>query len=557
MPRQSPILSAVLAFAAGVLTARGFAPQDWWPLAVIGSAMLVALVDVTHTWRGAALVGWAWGFGMFVTSLGWIATAFTFQSNMPAAMGWVAVVGLSAFLALYPALAGWLARMVRAGGVPRLLVLTGAFMVTEWVRGHFLSGFAWNPLGAAWLEAPGVAQLARYVGPQGLTGVMLLAGGALWLIVRPRATVTGRVGGAGLALLVVLLGAVGSGQVRDVYFPDNPTLVIVQPNIGQDEKYEEGANDRHLEAYLALTRQGLAAVDASPAATGPASAAEPANGQAFGAVEPQAAADSTFSDTLAGATDGLRPNIVLWSESSVFGLVEEEPALRAHLASVLGPNDLLVFGGVAATRDPRGELLGVTNSLFVLDSRGRLLGRYDKAHLTPLGEYLPMRPLMERLGLSRLAPGSLDFTPGPGPRTLTVPGMPPLGAMICYEIIFGSAVTEKGNRPAWIANISNDAWFGPSGPPQHLAQARLRAIEEGLPIARATPTGESAVIDPFGTIRALQPLGTAGVLRFTLPPPLPPTPYALAGDWLPLAMALFLALAGAVIGGRLAPKPRR
>jgi apolipoprotein N-acyltransferase len=262
-----------------------------------------------------------------------------------------------------------------------------------------------------------------------------------------------------------------------------------------------------------------------------------------------------LSDTLGETTVPKRPNIVLWSESAVFGLPEEDPRLRARLASALGPRDHLVFGGVAATRDAEGRLLTLTNSLFVLDSFGRIRARYDKAHLTPLGEYLPARPLMTRLGLARLAPGDLDFAPGPGPRTLTVPGVPPMGAMICYEIIFGGRVTEPGQRPAWIANISNDAWFGPSGPPQHLAQARLRAIEEALPIARATPTGLSAVIGPRGSLLAQQPLGTSGVLRYTLPPPLPATPYSKHGDLLPLIMALLLGAVGAILG-RAAPRPR-
>jgi apolipoprotein N-acyltransferase len=388
---------------------------------------------------------------------------------------------------------------------------------------------------------------------------MLLSGGALWIALRPRASLRGRLGGGGLALFMVVATVFGAAQRQEVYFPDNPTLIIVQPNIGQDEKYVSGANDRHLEAYLTLTRESLA-VDAAQE-TIIAGSGEDVN-QPFTSVDPladvaerqKAGADRTLSDTLDETTVPTRPNIVLWSESAVFGLPEEDPRLRARLASVLGPRDHLVFGGVAATRDAEGNLLTLTNSLFVLDSRGRLRARYDKAHLTPLGEYLPARPFMERLGLARLAPGDLDFAPGPGPRTLVVPGIPPMGAMICYEIIFGGRVSEAGQRPAWIANISNDAWFGPSGPPQHLAQARLRAIEEALPIARATPTGVSAVIGPRGGLLAQQPLGTSGALRYTLPPPLPATPYARHGDLLPLIMALLLGAIGVLLG-RATPRP--
>lgn len=557
MPRPSVML--FLAFAGGVIAARGFAPTDWWPLALLGTAMLVGVVDGAGTRRQALACGWLWGFGLFVTSLDWIATAFTFQSNMPAAMGWVAVVGLSAFLALYPMAAAGLARLA-APGVARLLAFTGAFMFTEWLRGILLSGFSWNPLGIAWLEAPGVAQLAQYAGAQGLTGLMLLAAGGLWLLAGPAASLGARAAGGGLLLAVAGLAVFGSSRIQDIYFPDNPMLVIVQPNIGQDEKYEEGANARHLQAYLQLTRNALSETN-SRSRLGPAGS----DAQPFTGVDPladleqrtTASADRSLSDTLADAEVLRRPAIVIWSESAVFGLPEEDPALRRRLASVLGPQDMLVFGGVAADRDALGGLTAVTNSLFVLNAAGQLRARYDKAHLTPLGEYVPARSLMERLGLARLAPGDLDFTPGPGPRTLAVPGLPPMGAMICYEIIFGGRVTEYGRRPAWIANISNDAWFGPSGPPQHLAQARLRAIEEGLPIARATPTGISAVIGPRGRLFATQPLGTSGVIKVTLPPPLPATPYARNGDLIPLSLAVLLMLGGLWRGRSLAPRPRR
>jgi len=547
MPRLSPPVAVLLALAAGALAARGFAPTSWWPLTILGSALLVALLDLAATRRLALALGWCWGFAMFATSLGWIATAFTFQAKMPAAMGWVAVIGLSAFLALYPMLAAGLARLVPTAGLPRLLAFTGTFMLTEWLRGILLSGFSWNPLGIAWLEAPGMGQLAQFIGAQGLSGLMLLSGGALWFMLQPVAAPVARAMGGLLALLLGGLALFGQAQLKDLYFPDNPALVIVQPNVGQDEKYVEGANESHLETYLALTSQALSdnGLESSLSATS-------RNAQPFTSVDPLAnvnerviaGQDRLLSETVNQGMVTTRPTIVIWSESAVFGLPEEDPALRRRLAAALGPNDVLIFGGVAASRDDIGNLTAVTNSLFVLDARARLLARYDKAHLTPLGEYVPARALMERLGLARLAPGDLDFSPGPGPRTLVVPGIPPMGAMICYEIIFGGRVTEYGRRPAWIANISNDAWFGPTGPPQHLAQARLRAIEEGLPIARATPTGESAVIGPGGRIIALQRLGTRGVLKATLPPPLPATPYARNGDAIPMGLALALALAG-------------
>ncbi len=556
-----------LALAAGVATALGFAPTDYWLLAVVGAAGLAALVDTATSRRHAAAVGWAWGFAMFATSLTWIATAFTFQSAMPAAMGWVAVILLSAFLALYPMVAALAAHAIPRPGLARLLVLAGAFMLTEWLRGVLLSGFSWNPLGAAWLAAPGVPQLARLFGAQGLSGLMVLAGGAIWLMLGPQRTLTQRGVGAAIVGAAALGGLLGRTFIQDVYFPDNPTLVIVQPDIGQGEKYDEGANERHLERYLAITRQAVAdssiGAPMQSGATGSESGAPFAGvdqGGQSGSNDAQSAARSpegTISETLAGVDLGYRPTLVIWSESAVFGLPEEDPALRRKLASVLRSNDLLLFGGVAAERLASGEIDKLRNSLFVLDAKAQILARYDKAHLTPLGEYVPARGIMEAIGLARLAPGGIDFAPGPGPRTIAIPGIPPFGAMICYEIIFGGRVTEDGRRPAWIVNISNDAWFGPSGPPQHLAQARLRAIEEGLPLARATPTGISAVIGPSGRIVARQAAGTSGFIRTTLPPPLPATPYAQYGDAIPMSLAALLVLAGlAVWQRRIAIPPR-
>jgi hypothetical protein len=179
---------------------------------------------------------------------------------------------------------------------------------------------------------------------------------------------------------------------------------------------------------------------------------------------------------------------------------------------------------------------------------GEIVDRYDKAHLTPYGEYLPMRPILSRLGLSRLAPGDLDFLAGPGPRTLDLGRFGSAGVQICYEIIFSGNVVDAANRPDFIFNPSNDAWFGAWGPPQHLAQARLRAIEEGLPVLRATPTGVSAVIDAEGRLLQSLPWREAGAIDARLPAPKPPTLFARFGNALVLLFALlFTTLLGPIV----------
>jgi apolipoprotein N-acyltransferase len=216
---------------------------------------------------------------------------------------------------------------------------------------------------------------------------------------------------------------------------------------------------------------------------------------------------------------------------------------RTRAASLVRPGEFLLTGGLGLSAEGN-RLTGATNSVFILAPGGRVVGRYDKAHLVPYGEYLPMRPLLSAIGLSRLAPGDVDFTPGLGPRTMTLPGWGRVGFQLCYEIIFSGEVVDKHNRPDFIFNPSNDAWFGAWGPPQHLAQARMRAAEEGIPVLRSTPTGISAIIDARGNVVRSLPLGTAGVIDGALPPPAEAvTPFGRAGNWIPLLLALALMIA--------------
>ncbi len=239
-----------------------------------------------------------------------------------------------------------------------------------------------------------------------------------------------------------------------------------------------------------------------------------------------------------------------------------EPQWRASIAALLGPGDLLLTGGtkIYFKQVDRGgivtnALAGANNSLWIVSPRAQILGRYDKAHLVPFGEYLPLRALLQPIGLSRLVPGDADFWPGPGPQSLTLaatPGRPEMkmGVQICYEIIFSGHVIDAANRPAFLFNPSNDAWFGSWGPVQHLAQARLRALEEGIPIIRSTPTGVSAVIDARGHVQHALGLHRAGFLHTGLPPTLEPTLFSRVGNWAALAFTILL-LGLAIAMGRV------
>ena len=299
---------------------------------------------------------------------------------------------------------------------------------------------------------------------------------------------------SGLAASAFLLAP--GGVINRSYILDEtqrPVLRVVQPNIGQQ--------DKHVAAFDALNFRKLEEMTGAPSA---------------------------------------EPRLILWPEAAVPEYLEEDPGARARLATLLGPKDMLLTGGVALEYDRDGQLVGARNSVFAMTPQGKLTGRYDKAHLVPYGEYLPKRPILSAIGLSRLVPGDIDFWPGPGPGTLDIPGFGKVGLQICYEIIFSGHVVDAKNRPNFIFNPSNDAWFGSWGPPQHLAQARLRAMEEGLPVVRSTPTGISAVINAQGRIVAALPFQKAGAIEVVLPPAAAPTPFAKYGNLLPMALALLL-----------------
>ena len=487
-----------LALCCGLLSALGFQPVGQLGPVVVGVGLLLLLL-AAQPWRRAFLLGLSFGFGQFALGLSWIAEAFTFQSAMPAFMGWVAVLGLSLFLSLYPALAALAARRATRRIVPLAFSFAACFSVAEILRGLLFSGFAWNPLGVAFLQLPGVAQLAAIVGANGLSALAILAGGSLAALLAAH----GQPGRWPLALLfpaLVLFGVAIPRLQKPLPPPSGPELLLVQTGIGIDDKYAAGGELETLAKTIRETRAALAV--------------------------------------------GPPPAAVIWPEAAIEFPLEEEADLRREISHGLPAKTLLLTGGVSLVRDEAGRAIAATNSLYALDATGRILARYDKAHLVPGGEYLPLRAVAEPLGLARLVPGALDFRPGPGAETLSLPGLPPCSPVICYEIIFPAAVLDGARRPAFILTISNDAWFGRSGPPQHHAQARLRAIEEGLPVVRVTPTGLSGVIDARGAMPLLLPRGVAATARARLPAALAATPFARLGLLAPLAFAASLLLVG-------------
>lgn len=494
------------AFVTGAVSAFAFEPVGLWPLLPVAFGVLCELIDRSRRFGQSLLIGWAFGVGQFVVGLNWIATAFTYQAAMPAWLGWVAVLLLSLYLAIYPAMATGLAwRFGRDNRIVLLLVLAGAWTITEWLRGTMFTGFPWNPAAAVLVPTP-LLRIAPLLGTYALSGLVVLLGGGIWLEYYRRWLPLVAIFGVTAVMMILPAAAV----------PTDPLTVrnvrIVQPNIGQQDKWRPGFDEE--------AARRLAALSGPPAADA---------------------------------------RLLLWPEAAITDPVEdartdEHRAMaqfqRTRAASLLGPNDTLLTGGIAISAHDGVHVDGAANSIYALAPGGRIVGRYDKAHLVPYGEYLPMRPILSTIGLSRLAPGDIDFTPGPGPRTIDL-GLQwgKVGFQLCYEIIFSGHVVDERNRPAFIFNPSNDAWFGRWGPPQHLAQARLRAAEEGLPVLRATPTGISAVIDGRGAIVKQLPWRTAGVIDAVLPPPANSAPpFARLGNVIPLLLGFGFIAAGIAVG---------
>lgn len=569
MQAYLPLLAAL---AAGSASALAFAPLDLWPLAIVGLAVLMQLLIGAATARRAALLGWLFGIGHFAVSLNWIATAFTFQAKMPPELGWLTVLGLSMYLALFVAAPTGLAARLARKPLARTLLFVALWGPAEWLRGTLLTGFAWNPVGAIWLPTP-VAQIASVIGGIGLSLITLACAMAvLWLVRGP--SPRRRLAGGGILIGTGVLALVGDGMIVETDFVGTP-LVVVQPGIGQDERYDAASAERRMATYLALTRQGLtqAGLAGRPVLQN-ADIARRSLTETDGVVSPvPPSAEKVTGELRNKVAPGLapppaeeagggasllprKPALVVWPEGAIDDLIEIDAAARTRVASVLGPADLLLTGGTGISRGGNGNAR-YANSLFALAGDGRIVARYDKAHLVPLGEYVPWRGILEPLGVARLVPGDFDFAAGPGPRTLNLGSFTSVSPMICYEIAFPEAVADRGNRPGWIVNVSNDAWFGAWGPPQHLAQARLRAIEEGLPIARATPTGISAVIDGFGRVRASLAQGEAGTIVISLPPPQPESLFVRLGLYPALVLVLLIGFVALVIERRQPPPPPR
>ena len=503
--RFSWLFRLLLAVLFGAGAALALAPWYLWPLMVVGFSGLLWLLQGTAGSGRAFAHGWAFGVGYFLVGLHWIGHAFLVDAERFAWMMPFAVFGLAAGLALFPALAAALARRVSQPGPSRLLALALFWGLLEWLRGWLLTGFPWLLSGHVWAGGDVSLQANAYLGASGLGLLTVLAAAAPALFIsrdrglRKQGVVVNVLALALVGLVLVLAMLRWQGAAVDNH--PGVRLRLVQAGIAQADKWRPELRDQHLALYLRLS-------------LGPDKSGRPPN----------------FTH-------------LIWPETATPFFLDRDHERRRVIARSL-PRDSLLITGSPRRADGRGNKPKLYNSVLTLASGGAVKALYDKQHLVPFGEYLPLRKVLAYLGLDKLAHGAVDFSSGGGPRVVSTPGLPPFRPLICYEIIFPREIFDTGNNsyPRWLLNLTNDAWFGDSfGPRQHLAIARIRAVELGLPVVRAANTGISAIIDPYGRIKAQLSLSAKGVIDSNLPIALPKTVYARLGDWIFALLCLLLA----------------
>lgn len=473
----------------GALSALALPPTNLVPLLFCTIPLLLIAIDRGESDRSAFWSGWFFGLGFFAAGLYWISLSLLIDA---ARFGWMipfALLGLGGVLGIYIGAAAVLCRRA-VSGWPRLLLFAIAWGGGEYLRDHILTGFPWNPIGSVWSRQEGILQSVSLIGTFGLGAVTIACAGAPSLFGRSRRQ------GIGASLVAILLLAAldlwGWARIPAGAAPVVPgiTLRLVQANIPQTLKWRPEMREENLSRHLALSQR--------PA--------------------PQKLA------------------AIIWPETAAPAFLDQDDDARERIAAAAPPGGLMLVGTVRGEFESE-RVTRIWDSLEAFDAAGALVGVYDKAHLVPFGEYVP---LPGWIPVRKLTAMQLETSPGPGPRTLRLPGLPPVGPLICYEAIFPSAIIDRADRPDWMVNLTNDGWFGiSSGPYQHLVAARMRAIEEGLPLVRAAYTGISAIIDPYGRITAQLGLGEAGIIDGALPLPLPETIFARWGHWC-LGLLLFV-----------------
>jgi len=507
------------ALALGAVLAAALPPVDIMPLALVVFPLFLWLDDGSATPWASARLGYLFGLGYFVAGMYWVAAALFVDIGR---FWWAlpfAVLGLPALLAVWVGLGTFAATFARlrlgTTYLGRACLFAVAWAGAEWLRGHALTGLPWNLAGYVWAGGfPGgiaVLQTTAWVGIYGLSLLTVLAASLLALFGMPSLTPlsAARRFAPAIASAALILLPAGAGTLRLFLSPPATTdvwLRLVQPSIPESSKWNPDAAEANFHRLSELS-------------------SAPSH-------HPLAA--------------------VIWPEAAATYLLERDPVHRDAIAGLAPPGGYVVTGALRGPEPPL-RVTAVWNSVEAIDGSGTIVARYDKAHLVPFGEYMPLGSV---LPIRKITPGAIDLSPGPGPRTIALAHLPPFTPLVCYEAIFPGAIIDRGERPDWILNVSNDAWYGRSaGPYQHFAMARTRAVEEGLPLIRVANNGISGVVDANGRVRAHTRLDAVGHADVALPAVGAPTLYGRAGDWLFLAM-LILGAAPAAIRARPGRQPR-
>lgn len=457
-------------FVFGALAALAMAPLYFFMGILVGLSALFLLLRANRD-RSAFWAGWWWAFGYFTFGLYWISFAMLVEPYTFAWMVPLAALALPAILSFYVAIALWcgarLSANYKAPLARSFFAFTLLLFLSEVARGHLLTGFPWNLFAYSFGFSDALMQGAALFGAYGLSFVAILFASSFALLLEKEARIFGAI-----TLLTVCIFIYGALRLEDAGALQTQDLRIriVQANIKQNLKWESAELRHNFEAHI--------------------------QGSALPYEE--------------------KPDLIVWPETAVPYPLDDAVAARDSIAAVLPKGSFLLTGAPRISRDDAGEVTGLYNSLVAINDKGDIVAHYDKSHLVPFGEYVPLSNI---LPLKKIAAGMMDYSSGAGAETLAINStIPAFSPLICYEVIFPGNIVNEENRPSWILNITNDGWYGKTaGPYQHLAAARMRAIEEGLPLIRAANTGISAVIDPYGRIVKQLPLGGLGILDSPLP----------------------------------------
>ncbi len=481
-----------IALLSGIVSATAFPPfYAWWLLLAV-LAVVFELCQGARSRRQVAAIGYLYGFGFFAAGFYWVGNALLVDAQT---FGWLypfALAGAGAFFGLFmvpPFMAWYFFKSESAWG--RVLCFAAAWVLAEWLRSFFLTGFPWNLLGTIWAFQPALIQTASIWGTYGLSFLTLLWAGAFYLLIRYRSWQAA----VFFAVLPVLM--IGFGVERCRRYDSRPsdvTVRLVQPSIPQSMKWNRQMLEDNFRQYLEMSRQ----------------------------------------------TGWQEVDFVVWGETATPFDLDAGEYYRKRIADIVPPNGYLVtglirYGGESDSWRPY-------NSMYVLDAEGETVAFYDKSHLVPFGEYIPLRSYLPQW-VRPVASNITDFATGRKYKNIKVGHYPEFGALICYEVIFPDEVINREHKPSWLIVLTNDGWYGNSaGPYQHLTAAQMRAVEEGVTIVRSANSGISALIYPTGEIAQSLPLHQKGVLDAPLPLNLKlSTPYNYYGKW-PVVFSMLLIL---------------